>query len=64
MQRRNREAGSRLQRPRGVMPERLFSWEYGARPCLNWILANYSVTSQLWKADAACDQATVQSAFY
>ena len=27
MQRRNREAGSRLQRPRGVMPERLFLWE-------------------------------------
>jgi hypothetical protein len=27
MQRRNREAGSRLRRPRGVMPERLFLWK-------------------------------------
>ena len=27
IKRRNREAGSRLRRPRGVMPERLFLWK-------------------------------------
>jgi hypothetical protein len=29
IQRRNREAGSRLRRPRGAMPERLFLWNSG-----------------------------------
>ena len=60
MQRRNREAGSRLQRPRGVMPERLFLWQ-SARPHLNQILANYQWQPGL--ADEACDQAAVQGTY-
>ena len=41
-----------------------FFLEAGARPYLNQMLANYSGTTQLWKADEPCDQAAVQSAYY